>query len=182
MSMIYRWDIDDISMIYRWYTDDIYRWYIDDVSMIYRWYTDEYRWYIHDMYSKIGPGAITGHQIGRIKMISIPTKTTSKNLLFAAVKSWIWAVYDRFISKILTKTLKSKFRIFFWVFISIQGVKIAIQECLGPIPELKNIKKCKFSKFYKNYNFPPRHQKIIIIMFRRAIIIITAAGRQKDEF
>ena len=99
MSMIYRWYIDDISMIYRWY--------IDDIPMI-------YRWYIHDIYSKIGPGAITGHQIGRIKMISIPTKTTSKNLLFAAVKSWIWAVYDRFISKILNKTFeKSKFRFFF---------------------------------------------------------------------
>ena len=65
--MIY---IDDISMIYRRY--------IDVISMIYI--------YIY-IYSRIGPGAITGHQIGRIKMISIPTKTTSKNLLFAAVKS-----------------------------------------------------------------------------------------------
>ena len=69
-----------------------------------------YKWYIH---SKIGPGAITGHQIGRIKMISIPTKTTSKNLLFAAVKSWIWAVYDRFMIKILKKSKKLKFWIFF---------------------------------------------------------------------
>ena len=112
MSMIYRRYIDDISMIYRWYTDDISmicRWYIDDISMI-------YRSYIHDICSKIGPGAITGHQIGRIKMISIPTKTTSKNLLFAAVKSWIWAVYDRFISKVLKKYRNSKILNFFLSF------------------------------------------------------------------
>ena len=107
--MVYRRYIDDISMMYRSYTDDIqmiYWWYTDDISMI-------YRWYIHDTYSNISPGAITGHQIGRIKMISIPTKTTSKNLLFAAVKSWIWAVYDRFISEILKNIKKSEKSFFF---------------------------------------------------------------------
>ena len=121
MSMIYRWYIDDAQMLYRWYIDDIsmiYQWYIDDIQMIYiyismihRLYIDDismiYRWYIHDTYSNISPGAITGHQIGRIKMISIPTKTTSKNLLFATVKSWVWAVYDRFISKILNYLLRA---------------------------------------------------------------------------
>ena len=46
----------------------------------------------------------------------------------------------------------------------------------------KTSKKWKFSKFYENYNCPPRHQ-IIIIIFRRAIITITmAGGHQKDEF
>ena len=90
--------------------------YIDDISMI-------YRWYIHDTYSKIGPGAITGHQIGRIKMISIPTKTTSKDLLFAAVKSWIWAVYDRFTSKILKKYKISKKLNFFLSFYIDPGVR-----------------------------------------------------------
>ena len=99
--VIYRCSIDDLPMIYRWY--------IDDLSVI-------YRWHIHDTYSKIGPGAITGHQIGRIKMISIPTKTTSKNLLFATAKSWIWAVYDRFISKILYKLKQIEILNFFLSF------------------------------------------------------------------
>ena len=35
-------------------------------------------------------------------------------------------------------------------------------------------------RHFYNYNFPPRHQ-IIIIIFRRAITTM-AAGRQKDEF
>ena len=133
----------------------IYRWYIDDISMI-------YRWYIHDIYSKIGPGAITGHQIGRIKMISIPTKTTSKNLLFAAVKSWIWAVYDRFISKILKKIEKNQKIVFFFLIFYFRlgslwmnfGEKIILRALSDKIWNLftKKIAKkiCFFLKILKN--------------------------------
>ena len=78
---------------------------------------------------------------------------------------------------------KTIFLNFFGIFLSIQGVQGAIQEGPEPIPELKNIKKINIFNFSKNYNFPPRHHKIIIIIFRRAIAtIIMAAVRQKDEF
>ena len=81
----------------------------------------------------------------------------------------------------MKKPKKSIFQKKIWILLSIQGVQGAIRESPEPIPELKNIKNENFG----NYNFPP---KIIIIIFRRAIItiriIITimAAGRQKDEF
>ena len=60
----------------------IYRWSIDDISMIYRWSIDK-------SYNKIRRKATTGHQIGRMMMISIPDKTTSKNILFATLKKWL---------------------------------------------------------------------------------------------
>ena len=36
-------------------------------------------------------------------------------------------------------------------------------------------------RHFYNYNFPPRHQ-VIIIIFWRATTTTMAAGRQKDEF
>ena len=40
-----------------------------------------------DRRNKMGRRAITGHQIGRMMMISIPAKTTSTNLLLGTLKS-----------------------------------------------------------------------------------------------
>ena len=75
--------------------------------------------------SMLGRRTITGHQIGRMMMILIPTKTISTNLLFGAVKSWIGAVWDRFISKCFKNTENRIFWIFFLSFYIDPGGQIS---------------------------------------------------------
>ena len=136
--MSYQWSIDDLSMVYRWS--------IDDLSMI-------YRWFIYDLPMIEPCFGMNGHPIARMDTIlrqcEAPVKIYDSRWFPASKYRFKWSFIAGQGSNIKILKKKSKFWIFFWSFISIQGVQGAIWEGPEPIPELKNITKCSFLKIIK---------------------------------
>ena len=128
---------------------------------------------------------MNGHPRARMKLIlrqyETEVKIFNSRWFPASNYRFKWSNIASQGSNMKKTSKKSIFQIFFWIFLSIQGVQGAIREGPEPIPELKKHQKNANFQNYKNCKFRP---KIIIIIFRRATIIITimAAGLQKDEF